>query len=487
MKQENLDLNPPALSKGDQENNGDVAEHMPTVRATDTVDLLGTKDNNVVIKHRAAVQTCNSVSLLGRQIWNVLLANAYSDLLRKDHFTVNIKELADVLKFDHRNLKYLRDQVRQLIGAVTEWDLLDKTGDWEAYSMLSSAKIENRTILHYSYDRDLKLKLYNPTTYAKISLAIQRQFKSKYSLALYELCVSCFMAKRGQGETSWISIADYRRIMNIHNDKHYDEFKYVNRTAITAPVKEINEASDLRVTVSYQRAGRGVTHVKFLIRAASESSNELLRKLKQIKKASERERLPLGDNSINAQLYDRLLRLGFKDKQIEMLMKTYKDREDYVNETLDLVDIKLRAGVITKNLPGYVVSALRDDYRPTGDLKEKLSKDRIAEDIKKEAAKNKEVEKQLAENRYYQYKEEMALDYLNSLSIEEKDRLIELHLYGLDLYDKTLLGKYKDLKAAGKTMLERPPLRAKLVNYIVENYIRERVLPFKEFGGGGKI
>ena len=438
--------------------------------------------HGIVIKHRAAVQVSNTANLLGRQVWNVLLANAYSDLLRKETFSVSIKDLAEVLNFDRRNLKYLRDQIRKLVGCVVEWDLIDKTGDWEAYSMLSAAKIEKGNVLHYRYDRELKLKLYNPTTYAKISLAIQRRFKSRFSLALYELCVSFFIAKYGQGETPWIGIDDYRRLMDIHKDKHYDEFKYVNRAAIIAPIKEINEESDLQVEAAYRRLDRTkkITDVKFLIKPGSKTSNELLKKLKCIKQAAEQSQLPMGDDSIHDPLYERFLEYGFKDKQIEKFMQSYKDKRGYMSEILDLVDIKIRAGAIS-NITGYIVKALQNDYRPSESLKEKLERERVLETTKKNAAIAEEEAQRKACDRYYKYKEGKALEYAEFLAGDEKDCLITDFVGTLDLFERGMLGGGMETGAIYNTTMERPALKVKFVNFVVDAYLLDRILPFSKF------
>ena len=49
---------------------------------------------NEVVKASPAIQIQSKISLLQRRAWNVLLANAYSDLLDKDIYTVSMVELS---------------------------------------------------------------------------------------------------------------------------------------------------------------------------------------------------------------------------------------------------------------------------------------------------------------------------------------------------------------------------------------------------------
>ncbi|MGZ4998555.1 MAG: hypothetical protein ACXV8J_12110 [Methylobacter sp.] len=45
----------------------------------------------------------------------------------------------------------------------------------------------------------------------------------------------------------------------------YDEFKYLKRDVIMKPVEEINRISDIQLVPEFQKQGRKVTAVRFLI------------------------------------------------------------------------------------------------------------------------------------------------------------------------------------------------------------------------------
>ena len=76
--------------------------------------------------------------------------------------------------------------------------------------------------------------------YARISLSLQNRFDSKHTQALYELCVDYRIDAKHYGETAFISIAGFRKLMGIP-DEMYPEFKHLNKWVIKDPVAEIHE------------------------------------------------------------------------------------------------------------------------------------------------------------------------------------------------------------------------------------------------------
>ena len=174
-----------------------------------------------VIKHSAAIQIKNEITLLQRKAWNVLLANAFYDLPTKETYQININELCKVLEFDIKSPKYLKESLKALVECGLEWNVLNKDGKnkWGITSLLAQAEIEDN-ICTYAYSPILRERLYNPNMYARISLAIQNKFSSKHTLALYELCKDYFDIKRNHGETPWIDIPTFRKLMGLKDDEY---------------------------------------------------------------------------------------------------------------------------------------------------------------------------------------------------------------------------------------------------------------------------
>ena len=84
--------------------------------------------------------------------------------------------------------------------------------------MLASAEIRDG-VCTYGYSAPLRRRLHNPAMYARISLELQNQFTSKHTLALFELFQDYFDESRQFGETPFIDIDTFRKLMGI-GDKY---------------------------------------------------------------------------------------------------------------------------------------------------------------------------------------------------------------------------------------------------------------------------
>lgn len=435
------------------------------------IETMLDKDDKVLIKHSAAVQISNTISLFQRKTWNILLANAYDRLLKQDTFEVNIRELAEALEFDSKNLKFLKDNIKQLIGCVVEWDMLDKSGHWEGYGLLSNAKILNGNILQYSYDNELKKKLYHPRTYAKISLGMQRRFTSKHALALYELCVNFFIAKYGKGETPWISVEDFKKMMDVVNEKHYVEFKNLNRHVIGVSIDEINKKSDLFVEVTYQRKNRKVDALKFKI-TPNPNENNLLHKLDLVDEVTRQKDLPFPENENILAIRHRMAEFGISEKMINDLIQEKGGNAELIEEALDQVNIKMQADRIEKTIAGYAVEVIRN-FKSQKSLKEKLlaQAKKASEQIALVAAEQEALKVRIDRD-YFDYKKEIVSEYINTLELPARDEVLKKFESSLSVQDKVL---YRD---GG---LERPSMQQHFHQHVIDHYLMGKVVSKEKF------
>lgn len=219
-----------------------------------------------VIKHSAAIHIQSNITLLQRRAWNVLLANAYDELPFQDEYGMKLKELSHVLEFDSKKDGYLKEALRALTTCAVEWDVLGKDGEqeWGITTLLAQAKIRNG-ICTYAYSPELRRRLHNPRMYARISLSMQNKFESKHAQALWEICVDYLDEARNSGETPFIPLEKYRKLMGVSGNL-YPEFKAFNRRVIKEPIEEINRVTDFHVAVVYQRKSRQIIAIKFKVR-----------------------------------------------------------------------------------------------------------------------------------------------------------------------------------------------------------------------------
>ena len=111
-------------------------------------------------KHVAAIHIENRLSLLERKMANVLLLNAYPNLLTQEAHRIRIKDLASILGFDSNDRDCLKRALVNLMSTVLTWNIIDRNGNekaWRARPMLMSADIE-RNWCTYAYHPDLRQK-----------------------------------------------------------------------------------------------------------------------------------------------------------------------------------------------------------------------------------------------------------------------------------------------------------------------------------------
>lgn len=218
-----------------------------------------------VIKHSAAIQIQNSVTLLQRRAWNVLLAHAYDGLSTEDEHSMRVQNLMQVLEFHSKNEDYLKEALEALVGCKVQWNVLDKDGEyeWGVTTLLAQAKIQ-RGVCTYAYSPELRRRLHNPRMYARLSLSMQNKFESKHAQALWELSADYLGSGREYGETPFIPLETFRKLMGIP-ERMYPEFMRLNEKVIKPAISEINRVCDFQVKVDYQRQGRKVIALKFKI------------------------------------------------------------------------------------------------------------------------------------------------------------------------------------------------------------------------------
>lgn len=321
-------------------------------------------------KHVAAVHINNRLTLTQRKASNVLLYNAYENLLTARVHRIRVKDLAEAIGFNTNNLEPLKEALKTLARTVLEWNILDENGaheEWGATTLLAQAVIKHGYCI-YAYSPDLCEKLYRPEIYALLNLSIQRKFSSSYALALYENC----LRYRRVGTTGWIGLDNLKRLMGINeSDAYYEDFRKFNDKVVKPAARQVNDTSDLFLEVEYQRSNRKVSAVRFRV---SDNPQMLLFAQRQaaLTAALENETAaaPAVDQSLPPtndpvarleRLRETLQRLGLNARQIRRAIASHDPA--YLEGNIAVVERDLAAGKV-QNLPAYLLGALRHDYRP---------------------------------------------------------------------------------------------------------------------------
>ena len=358
--------------------------------------LLPTRER--VKKHVAAIHTSGEFSLLERKMSNVLLLNAYDVLLTQRTHSLPIKHLCAMLGWDEsNNIERLQDTLRKLVSTSIEFNMMeDGKKSWRIMSMLSFGAIEEG-LCTYRYDEYLAERLYDPEIYATINIGVQRRFDSSYALTLYENCVRY----KTVGSTGWWDLVKFRHIMGA-NAVLYDEFYRLNERVIKPSIKEINSVSDIQLAAEFQKQGRRISGVRFLITENPQKS--LLNIEIQDAHADVRE----------SDLFKRLLDHGIGER---LAILWILQDELRAKEVVEYVEAKARKKQVKGSTAGYIRTLYESEAVVGKTLFEE--KNEQEEQDKVEEKQRKLVEKRRVELES-KFVREQTNEAIKTLSIDNK-------------------------------------------------------------------
>jgi hypothetical protein len=344
-----------------------------------------------VKKHVAAIHTSGELSLLERKMANVLLLNAYDELLTKRTHTIPVKLFAAMLGWDEsHNTERLQSSLERLASTTVVFDLMgDGKESWAVVSMISFGEIKNG-LCTYRYDEYLAEKMYDPEIYATINLGIQRQIKGGYSLTLYENC----LRYKNVGSTGWWEISKFRKLIGAENE-YYNDFRRLNSKVIKPSVEEINKSSDILVDPEFKRESRKVVAIRFTVKEVSQS--KLLIKDQSVEINSVRE----------TDFYKRLREHGIGDK---LAIAWIRQDAEKVSAIIDYVEEKDRKKEVKGSTAGYIRKLIEEgaDVGVSQYKAEKEQKERHDMDEKKKT------------DTEAQFKRAQTTKKIQSLTIENK-------------------------------------------------------------------
>lgn len=382
-----------------------------------------------VIKASPVIHISNTISKLQRDTWNLLLVNAYENLLKQDVFCANLDEVFDGLNLgkmkskDSWGFTHFKGAIESLNTTLVKWNILgkDKSGFWKteefaAIPLLAGTRVnfKERTIV-YGFSPLLRQKLHNPAMYARICWAISNNFVSKHTTALYELFADYFDLKRKKGETPWISLDDYRDILGIR-DGDYREFKRLNARLIQDPLKEINKKSDLDVRVLKKKEKRRIVAIKFII----EGKKTFQMPMPFITPES----YPELEEKKDIELKDKFLMGRLIDHLGEELASKFAEEydEERLSGNLTEYEKQLKLGKVEGK--GWLISAIQTDYRPKKSSFE-IKEEKRKEEEEKKTAKLKSIKEDVEriKNECAEHNTRARMEIVRGLPETERDDL----------------------------------------------------------------
>jgi hypothetical protein len=296
--------------------------------------------NTTLVKHAAAVHISSVLTLNQRKIANILLKNAYSELKSGRWHSIQVRDLLNQLgwKNTSNTTEMIKNDLRILNTIQLEWNVLnrDRKKIWNITTFLSDAKIENGNI-SYSYSLALGEALYGPNIYAKLDLLVQKLFKTKHSIVLWEY-ILCELSAAGKSKifTKWTSLDELRKIFALHKSKTYFSFNALNQKVLIPSINEINGKSGIEIYMETRREGRRIELIRF--------------RVEKVETSEKKENIAGGIAGA----------FGISDEQIKMDIETYG--EDRVNFALEYTKKQIDTGKIIGNIAAFYKVALRENW-----------------------------------------------------------------------------------------------------------------------------
>lgn len=136
------------------------------------------------------------------------------------------------------------------------------------------------------------------------------QMTSAHAIRLYEMIVRWYTT----GSRCEIAVADLKKELMIEKD--YKRLFDLKKRVINPAIKQINQHSDLHVSVGYRRTGRRVTHVQFEFQSKRSRAEQSRR---QLTVADVRRFARPGESA--EQVGDRMIADGYPAKLVRRLVR----------------------------------------------------------------------------------------------------------------------------------------------------------------------
>jgi hypothetical protein len=255
----------------------------------------------------------------------------------------------------------LKRVIREAQKSAVQVNVVDSLNpeddNWVSVPMLGAAGIRKGQI-SFKIPTELRSQLRDPERYSLLSMRVLAGFSSIYALELYER-LSVF---KQDGHTPWWQLDEFRELIKVDGLKSANDFRYFRRDIIDPAIKQINETSDIDISLELRRTGRFYSHLRFVI---STSRNHLL----------------LTSISASKELYLILTsEFGLSDAELDEIAK---NRETWPDDRLrDAIEFVRHRCTTSKVLypAKYLMTAIRDGYR-VGSIEREANKPKVVKKI----------------------------------------------------------------------------------------------------------
>ena len=252
-----------------------TAEEKDDIRLQQIINVA--QSNDLIQKARYSLErnAGDSLTTLEQKFFLYVISKIKPHEKELDIITISIAEFCRVIGQDPTT----GDNYKRVKNAITKlkrrslW-LYDKETKTETtVDYIDKAKMHiGSGIVEIRLDEDLKPYLINLSrNFTLFSLRNVLAMKSKYSISLYQILKSQYF----KGPVYTVTIEDLKVILDAENYKDFMSFK---RRVLLPPLTEINEFSDLKVSVEYIKKGKAYDKISFAMHNIEEPANRVARR-----------------------------------------------------------------------------------------------------------------------------------------------------------------------------------------------------------------
>ncbi len=349
-------------------------------------------DQKIVVKSNELIQARYKLTTEEQRLILLLSGMIHKDDEDFKSYEIRVADFVKMFSLEKRKSIYseLEESSKRLTGRTIE---LSRDGKKMYASWLSYVEyVEGSGVIKVEFHKSLKPYLLQLNeNFTQYNLQHVMQFKSSYSIRLYELLkMEAWKAKNGQFEKTF-ELSDYREKLGIEK-KAYPIFSDLRKWVIEPPAREVSDQTDLHIfETRYIKTGRKITGVCFVVLIRGKAETQLRQDNLRIEDIKE------DDDEIH-QTIQVLMGNGFTLENA----KNYKVKFGLkrIERNLAYMLAEQKNGKVISNKAGYLSKAIQEDWggaweQSTIDKKEKEEK--IKQEILEKEKKKKQEERQKEE------------------------------------------------------------------------------------------
>jgi len=290
----------------------------------------------ILKKHSSIIQINSALTVQQRKLFNLLLLNSTENRWNENNLSfIKIKELKNILNINHKNNKYIKDNIIKLQEIIIEFNILDKDNQhWGRFSLIQEPEIRGG-ILSYSLPNRIKKTIESgQPPFAILDLKIMNDLNTKYAIVVYELLNDYYSDKYKKLLLPKLKITQFKTLLGI-KENSYKEIKDIKRYVIKEAISEINKKTDCNIDYKITNINNE-NYITFTM-SVSKRKNKKINAQELNKKIKK-------DKKIQDYYKESIEELGFCFRELKIIsdkyILIYDNKEEEIEIELDDNEIK---------------------------------------------------------------------------------------------------------------------------------------------------